>query len=133
MLADASTLLRIAYFAGAVVDACAAIGMATPDRFGASLRYNLPFDVGRAEFRYGMQYGAPLMAGWTVLLAWAFFDPVARRDVLLITIVPVVAGLMLHDALARQRGELRRGPVLAIRSLQLALIILFATAYLASP
>jgi hypothetical protein len=30
------TLLRVAYLAGAVVDAGAAIGMAFPDRFGAS-------------------------------------------------------------------------------------------------
>jgi hypothetical protein len=132
MHADGETLLRIAYLAGAVVDAGAAIGLAFPDRFGAKLRYSPPFDVGRAEFRYGMQYGAPLMAGWTVLLVWAFFDPIARRDVLLITIVPVVAGLMLHDGRARRRHELRRGPLVAIRSLQLVLIALFATAYLAS-
>jgi len=132
MHADGETLLRIAYLVGVVVDAGAAIGMAFPDRFGASLRYSPSFDVGRAEFRYGMQYGAPLMAGWTFLLAWAYFDPIARRDVLLITIVPVVVGLMLHDGRARRRGELRRGPVLAIRSLQVVLIALFATAYLTS-
>jgi hypothetical protein len=44
----------------------------------------------------------------------------------------VVAGLMLHDARARRRGEIRRRTVLAIRSLQLVLIALFATAYLGS-
>ena len=132
MLADSATLLRTAFIAGAVVDAGAAIGMAFPDRFGASLRYNPPFDLGRAEFRYGMRYGAPLMVGWTVLLIWACFDPIARRDVLLITIAPVVAGLMLHDAQALRRGELRRGPVLAIRSMQLVLTALFAAAYVAS-
>ena len=132
MLAESTALLRTAFIAGAVVDAGAAIGMAFPDRFGASLRYHPSFDLSRAEFRYGMRYGAPLMVGWTVLLIWACFDPIARRDVLLITIVPVVVGLMLHDAQARRRGELRRGPVLAIRSMQLVLTALFAAAYIAS-
>jgi hypothetical protein len=79
-----------------------------------------------------MRYGAPLMVGWTVLLIWACFDPLARRDVLLITVVPVVAGLMLNDFAARRRGEIRAGPVMAVRLLQLALIVLFLWAYLNS-
>ncbi|MGD0985148.1 MAG: hypothetical protein ABSA65_15235 [Acidimicrobiales bacterium] len=132
MPTDAATLLRVAYVAGAVVDAAAAIEMALPERFGARLRYGASFDVGRAEFRYGMRQAAALMAGWTVLLVWAFLDPVARRDVLLITIVPVIVGLMGSDALAQRRGELRRGPVLAVRSMQLVLIALFAAAYVVS-
>jgi hypothetical protein len=36
---------------------------------------------------------ASMMAGWTVLLAWASFKPVKRRAVLLFTAVPVITGL----------------------------------------
>lgn len=71
-----------------------------------------------------MRYGVPLMVGWTLLLIWAAFDPAGRRDVLLITVAPVIAGLMLHDALAARSGQLRRGPVWAVRALQVALVAL---------
>jgi hypothetical protein len=106
--------------------------MVLPDRFGAHLRYLAPFDPARPEFRYGMRYGAPLMAGWTVLLLWALGAPVARRDVLAITVVPVVIGVMLNDTAATRRGYLRRGPLWATRALQVGLITLFAVAYLGS-
>lgn len=122
-------MLQVSYAVGALVDAAAAIGMTFPTRFGAAARYVAPFDFRRPELRYGMRYGAPLMAGWTVLLIWAMFDPLARRDILLITIVPVIAGLMANDIAAVRRGELRRGPALAIRSLQIVLIVLFGTSY----
>ena len=125
-----SSLLIASYVVGAVIDAGAAVGMAFPDRFSAARRYLLPFDPHRPEFKYGMRYGVPLMVGWTVLLIWAAFDPAGRRDVLLITVVPVIAGLMLHDAHAIRRGQLRRGPVWAVRGLQVALIALFLSAYL---
>jgi len=41
--------------------------------------------------------GAALMAGWTCLLIWADRKPVERRGVLLLTIVPVIAGLRLSE------------------------------------
>lgn len=125
-----TSLLIASYVYGAVVDAGAAVAMAFPDRFSAARRYLLPFDPNRPEFKYGMRYGVPLMVGWTVLLIWAAFDPVGRRDVLLITVVPVVAGFMLHAALGVRSGQLRRGPVWAERALQVALVALFLSAYL---
>jgi len=45
-----------------------------------------------------MRTGAPLMAGWTVLLLWADRQPLERRGVLPITVLPVIAGLMANDA-----------------------------------
>ena len=125
-----TSLLIASYVYGAVVDAGAAVAMAFPDRFSAARRYLLPFAPNRPEFKYGMRYGVPLMVGWTVLLIWAAFDPVGRRDVLLITVVPVVAGFMLHAALGVRSGQLRRGPVSAERALQVALVALFLSAYL---
>jgi hypothetical protein len=122
-------LLRLSYRVGAAVDALAFVGMALPDRFGASARFAPWFDVRRPEFRYGMRYGAPLMAGWTVLLLWADRDPVERRGVLPITMAPVIAGLMTHDAQAVSRGEARRPPVIATRALQVGLLGLFGLSY----
>jgi hypothetical protein len=126
---EAIRLLRASYRIGAAVDALAFVGMALPDRFGAQRRFTGRFDVRRPEYRYGMRYGAPLMAGWTALLLWADRRPVERRGVLPITMAPVIAGLMTHDAQAVGRGEARRAPVLATRGLQLGLLALFGASY----
>jgi hypothetical protein len=129
---DGEALVRAAFIVGAVVDAGAAIGMVVPGRFGARRRYLHPFDGSRPELAYGMRYGAPLMIGWTVLLLWGCWAPVERRALLLITVVPVIAGLMFNDWVAVTRGQLARGPARAIRTLQIGLIALFMAAYVAS-
>jgi hypothetical protein len=132
MHADGLQLLRAAFLVAAAVDVGAFVGMLLPARFGAALRYLTPFDPGRVEFAYGMRYGAPLMAGWTVLLLWGLGNPFARRDLLIITIVPVLVGLMANDTAAARRGFLRPGPLWAVRALQIGLVVLFAVAYIGS-
>jgi hypothetical protein len=54
-----------------------------------------------------MGYGASLMLGWTVLLLWGSRQPVARRDLLLFTLVPVVAGLLLASIGVVQSGAIQ--------------------------
>ncbi len=66
------------------------------------------------------------MAGWTVLLTWADRRPLERRGVLPITIVPVIAGLVANDAHAVRAGQLFGRGVAPVRTLQLALVGLFA-------
>jgi hypothetical protein len=83
--------LRIAYWAGAFLDAKACVWM-------LSAKPILEMNDGRQfhpgwDYRYAMAFGAALMAGWTVLLLWADRKPVERRGVLLITVFPVIAGL----------------------------------------
>lgn len=73
-----------------------------------------------------MRTGAPLMAGWTVLLLWADRRPLERRGLLPITVVPVIAGLMANDAHAVSAGQLSGRSVAPVRALQLALVGLFA-------
>jgi hypothetical protein len=46
------------------------------------------------EYRYAMGIGASLMAGWTVLLIWGSLKPIERRDLLIITVFPVVTGIV---------------------------------------
>ena len=50
--------------------------------------------------------GAALMFGWTALLLWADRAPVERRDVLLLTVFPVVVGLAVNEAAAVATGFL---------------------------
>jgi hypothetical protein len=125
---DAVRWLRVSYRAGAVVDALATVSMIFPRRLW-SLRFKGPFDRSGAELRYGLRAGAPLMAGWTVLLLWADRRPVERKDVIAMTAVPVVAGLMANDAWAVRKGQVDARSVLPVRALQSGLLALFAASY----
>lgn len=120
--------LRISYRAGALVDALAAIGMIFPARLW-SARFRGGFRRDSYEFAYGMRAGAPLMAGWTVLLLWADQRPLERKQVLPITIAPVILGLMANDAHAARTGKVARLSLAPTRALQLALIALFSFSY----
>jgi hypothetical protein len=120
--------LRCAYRLGAVVDGLATVGMLFPRRLWTA-GFRAPFDRSRPEFAYGMRAAAPLMAGWTVLLVWADRRPLERRDVVAMTAVPVVAGLMAGDAAAVRAGQVRANSILPARVLQSALLVLFAVSY----
>jgi hypothetical protein len=122
---DAVRWLRRSYRAGALVDGLAALGMVVPALFGPTLRFDRDFRRDRPEFAYGLRTGAPLMAGWTMLLLWADRKPLERRGVLPITIAPVIAGLMANDAHAVRAGRLSSVSVAPVRMLQLGLVGLF--------
>ena len=122
---EAVRWLRRSYRAGALVDALAATGMVHPRLYGPTLRFDRRFRRTGPEFTYAMRAGAPLMAGWTVLLMWADRRPLDRRGVLPITVLPVIAGLMANDAHAVRLGHLSGRSVAPVRALQLALVALF--------
>jgi hypothetical protein len=81
------------------------------------------------DYRYAMGMGASLMAGWTVLLLWANRRPVERRDVLLITIVPVVLGLGLNEIVGTVEGFTRVPYVAPIWAIQLFLVGMFVSTW----
>jgi hypothetical protein len=127
---DAVRWLRRSYRAGALVDAVAALGMVAPGLYGPTLRFVPDFRRDRPEFAYALRTGAPLMAGWTMLLLWADRKPLERRGVLPITIAPVIAGLMANDAHAVRAGRLSSVSVAPVRALQLGLVGLFGYSFL---
>ena len=99
-----------------------------PRRFWPA-RFRPPFDRSGAELGYGLRAGAPLMAGWTVLLLWADRRPLERKDVIAITALPVVAGMMANDVWAVRKGLVEARSVLPVRALQTGLLVLFAASY----
>lgn len=101
------TWLRTSYWVGAVADAVATVAILTPGR------------MGETEFRYPMGLAASLMLAWTLLLIWADRRPVERRGVLLLTVFPVIAGLLASGIYAGMSGQLPVAQVIA-RSLVLA-------------
>jgi hypothetical protein len=80
--------LVIVYLIGALVDAAVSVPM-----FG--MAFSRQFDY---EVSYSMVAGGVLMVSWTVLLLWAALRPVARRDILLITLVPI-AGMFISNCI----------------------------------
>jgi hypothetical protein len=96
-------LLRVCYWIGAVADAVSAIIMLLPKVGGGSM-YGIPdFNPGY-EYRCAMGLGASLMLGWTFLLIWADRRPVERRGVLLLTVFPVLFGLIITGIYAVSTG-----------------------------
>ena len=99
------SLPRIAFVIGAVTDGLAIIPMLS-SRAGAAL---FGGDPARAtgEYRYAMRIGASLMAGWTLLLLWGAANPFERRGLLLLTVFPVIFGIVASSITAARRGIVR--------------------------
>jgi hypothetical protein len=81
-------LLRVSYWAGAILDVLAFLIMVFPALFAWNNQLT-DFHPG-VVYRYAMGMGAPLMLGWTFLLLWADRKPMDRKDVLLITLLVIL-------------------------------------------
>jgi hypothetical protein len=126
----ATTMLHISFLVGAITDGLAIIPMVFP-RIGSALFGGDLTRLG-AEYRYAMGIGASLMAGWTALLVWGAINPIERRDILIITLIPVVAGII-----AATISAVRNRAVLLSRVIPLwihlgFLSILFVVSYILS-
>lgn len=122
--------LRISYWVGAVVDLLAAVGLLVPPI--ASIVYGISsFDPG-SDYRYAAGVAASLMLGWTVLLLWADRQPLERRGVLILTVCPVLVGLIASGLLAVQAGFVSIEAMIPTWVLQIALCALFLFSYLRS-
>jgi peptidoglycan/LPS O-acetylase OafA/YrhL len=117
-------MLRTAFLVGAVTDAIALVPMTLPPM--ARLLWG--FDDTSGAYRFAMGYGASLMLGWTVLLAWAYQRPVERRFIAALTVV-VIYGLVITEILAVSSGNLAAWRMAPTWSLQAALLCLFAGGY----
>jgi len=63
-------------------------------RFFDGGSFLIPERMGEIEYRHSMGLAASLMLGWTFLLIWADQKPVERKGILLLTIFPVISGLL---------------------------------------
>lgn len=111
-MASAVRWLKASYLAGAAADALIAVLMVLPSR------------MGETEFRYPMGLGVSLMLGWTALLLWAYQRPMERRGVLVLTIFPVISGLVVSGIWAVAAGHFPVQKVVPSSILGIALIVL---------
>ena len=89
--------IRFTYWYGAILDLLVFIDMIISILFEFSISIS---NVGTdTSYKYQTGTGAFLMLGWTVLLIWADRKPIERKDILLITAIPVVLGIMVFNIL----------------------------------
>lgn len=115
--------LRVSYWVGAIVDALAFLEMLFPGALQTALG-----ETGSEvtmELRLAQAFGAPLMIGWTVLLLWADRKPIERRGVLVITVFPVVVGLIIRGIVGAVTGVFVGPSAVAAIAVPMILIILF--------
>jgi hypothetical protein len=120
-------LLRICYWAGAVIDAFAVLPMLFPQIGG--MFFGIKSFMPGIDYRYAMGMGASLMLGWTILLLWGVRKPLERKGILLITVFPVILGLVATEIFGVSTGFIT--PIHMLRSwiMQAILIVLFLFAY----
>ena len=98
-------LIRIGYWWGAIGDALLAIEMFCSAFMGTQspftgLGLTIP---GGIQYQYAMSLAASLVLAWTFLLIWADRKPFERKDMLLLTIFPVI-GLQISTIFAFNFG-----------------------------
>ncbi|WP_324784628.1 hypothetical protein [Streptomyces sp. H51] len=121
-------LLHIAYWTGAVADGAMLVPLLVPKAAGAMLGIDR-FAPG-SDYRYATAVGAALMAGWTALLVWADRRPVERRGVLLLTVFPVLVGLVAAGVYAVTSGFVELPYLIPVFGFQTGACTLFGVAYL---
>ncbi len=112
-----TTWLRASYWAGAIADAAVGVLILIPSR------------MGETEFRYPMGLAAALMFGWTVLLIWADRKPVERKGILLITVFPVLSGLVLSGIWSVTAGLLPATKIIPSSLVCVVLAVLMLYSY----
>ena len=123
--------LRFAYWFGAILDGAMIVPLLVPSVASAMLGIDA-FHPG-PDYRYASSVGAALMGGWTTLLVWGGLRPVERRDVLLLTVVPVVVGLVAAGGYAVSTGFVSLSHMAPTFVLQAMGIAIFLTAYAIAP
>jgi hypothetical protein len=89
--------IRFAYWYGAILDLLVSIDMLLSIIFEFSVSIsNVSTEI---SYKYQTGTGAFLMLGWTILLLWADRKPIERRFILLLTIIPVIIGILTLNIL----------------------------------
>ncbi len=109
--------LRVSYWAGAIADGIIAV------------RALMPEIMGETEFQYAMGIAATVIVGWTCLLIWADRKPVERKGVLLLTVFPVITGLLLTSMYAVTKGVFPMDRIIPLWIAGVGLIVLMSFSY----
>ena len=110
--------LKASFLAGAIADGLIGILILIPSR------------MGETEYRYPMGLAASLMFGWTLLLLWGYRKPAERKGLLVITIFPVIVGLLATSGYQVVSGAFSLARALPTTILGAVLILLMGFSYI---
>ena len=119
--------IKLSFVAGAVVDGLALIPMTIP--WAAKIFWGFESFTGIYYFAMGM--GASLMLAWTILLLWAYREPLERRFIALFTVI-VLAGIAATEIVCVSLGYVQLKNVLLSLIMQAVLTALFIYSFIIS-
>ena len=119
--------LRFCYWLGAILDLITAVFYFFPSFVARQFGID---PVVAPVTRFVLGHAAALMFGWTFLLIWADRDPIKRRGVLLLTVFPVIVGLLLSGIYLTCTGTVPLSRMIGSFVWQTALMIVFGSAYM---
>lgn len=117
--------LRVAFLSGAIADGLALFPIFSP--------YFSRLMWGSEQFNglLSKGYGSSLMAGWTILLVWAYREPLERRFIALLTFLGVL-GLVVTEIFVVASGAVTILGMAKTWGLQAILLGLFGYGYAAT-
>jgi len=127
------TLLRTAFWVGALLDGVYAINMGLVwllDSYSGFDPIKLIRFTAGLQSRYVWGIACSLMTGLTILLLWADRKPMERRGVIMLTAFPVVTGLLVDSFYAVKVNIVTWADVRVLQIAYLLLITLFTSSYL---
>ena len=77
-----------------------------------------------------MGEGAALMLGWTILLIWADRKPMERKEILVITTIPVILLMVTNNLFGIASGFISFEAIFPTIIIQILLCVLFMYSYL---
>ena len=120
-------LLKVSFWAGAIIDGIVAYLMLKTAVLGGTS--SLTGYAPGIEYRFAIGVAASLMLGWTALLIWGGRKPMERKDILVLTVFPVISGIFIATVVTYKAGFMPlKGTVLICGSLS-PLIILLSYSY----
>jgi hypothetical protein len=119
--------VKTCFYVGVVADLLVTIPLVFPKI--AKSMFGLTDFQATNEYLYVSRIGASLMLGWTLLLLWASFKPLARKGVLLLTLFPVIFGLVISSILAVTSGSIEAKYMIPLWVFYSLIIPAYASAY----
>ena len=119
-----SGFIRTCYYIGALADLIATLPLIFPDLA------KLMFGLDSSGYLYVSRIGASLMLGWTSLLLWGSYKPIERRGILLLTVFPVLIGLLISSILAVNSGFIETKFIIPLWIFYAIIIPLYIYAYI---
>jgi hypothetical protein len=116
--------LKVSFIIGVIIDGLSLIPMLSP--WAGGVIWGFTDFTGIYYFAMGM--GASLMLAWTILLYWAYRQPLERRYIALFTIV-ILIGIVITEIVSLSQGYIELSKVLGTLVMQAVLLALYSYSF----